>query len=52
MLDLGEWSDRKNEATEMEILAVVSCVSMMKKEVDRRRMHQTMAIMGGASGGP
>ncbi|KAF5716995.1 hypothetical protein FMUND_6042 [Fusarium mundagurra] len=52
MLDLREWSDRKNEATEMEILAVVSCVSMMKKEVDRRRMHQTMAIMGGASGGP
>ncbi|KAG9507678.1 hypothetical protein J7337_001232 [Fusarium musae] len=52
MLDLREWSDRKNEAIEMEILAVVSCVSMMKKEVDRRRMHQTMAIMGGASGGP
>ncbi|CZR34354.1 uncharacterized protein FPRO_01332 [Fusarium proliferatum ET1] len=52
MLDLREWLDRKNEASEMEILAVVSCVSMMKKEVDRRRMHQTMAIMGGASGGP
>ncbi|EWY93302.1 hypothetical protein FOYG_06565 [Fusarium oxysporum NRRL 32931] len=51
MLDLREWLDRKNEAIEMEILAVVSCVSMMKKEVDRRRMHQTMAIMGGASGG-
>ncbi|KAF4432095.1 hypothetical protein FACUT_8485 [Fusarium acutatum] len=52
MLDLREWLDRKNEAIEMEILAVVSCLSMMKKEVDRRRMHQTMAIMGGASGGP
>ncbi|KAG5748428.1 hypothetical protein H9Q72_009677 [Fusarium xylarioides] len=52
MLDLREWLDRKNEAIEMEILAVVSCISMMKKEVDRRRMHQTMAIMGGASGGP
>ncbi|KAF6529822.1 hypothetical protein HZS61_001134 [Fusarium oxysporum f. sp. conglutinans] len=51
MLDLREWFDRKNEAIEMEILAVVSCVSMMKKEVDRRRMHQTMAIMAGASGG-
>ncbi|KAF5605539.1 uncharacterized protein FSUBG_6460 [Fusarium subglutinans] len=34
MLDLREWLDRKNEAIEMEILAV------------------TMAIMGGASGGP
>ncbi|KAL7762041.1 hypothetical protein ACKLNR_008576 [Fusarium oxysporum f. sp. zingiberi] len=51
MLDLREWFDRKNEAFELEILAVVSCVSMMKKEVDRRRMHQTMAIMAGASGG-
>lgn len=53
MLDLREWLDRKDERLEMEILAVASCVSMMmKKEVDRRRMHQTMAIMGGASGGP
>ncbi|CAG7557250.1 unnamed protein product [Fusarium equiseti] len=52
MLDLREWLDRKDESIEMEILAVASCVSMMKKEVDRRRMHQTMVIMGGASGGP
>ncbi|KAL4730284.1 hypothetical protein ACLX1H_002317 [Fusarium chlamydosporum] len=52
MLDLREWTDRKDERVEMEILAVASCVSMMKKEVDRRRMHQTMAIAGGASGGP
>ncbi|KAM0564526.1 hypothetical protein ACHAPJ_000740 [Fusarium lateritium] len=52
MLDLREWADRKGEAVEMELLAVTSCVSMMKKEVDRRRMHQTMVIMGGSSGGP
>ncbi|CEI63944.1 hypothetical protein FVEN_g9238 [Fusarium venenatum] len=52
MLDLREWMDRKEERSEMEILATASCVSMLKKEVDRRRMHQAMAIMGGASGGP
>lgn len=52
ILDLREWADRKGEAEQMELLAVASCVSMMKKEVDRRRMHQTMVIMGGASGGP
>ncbi|KAF5678921.1 hypothetical protein FHETE_1030 [Fusarium heterosporum] len=48
MLDLREWIDRKNEATEVEIFAVASCVLMMKKEVDRRRMHQAAAI--GAAG--
>ncbi|KAF5004951.1 hypothetical protein FDECE_8566, partial [Fusarium decemcellulare] len=52
MLDLREWADRKGEAEQMELLAVASCISMMKKEIDRRRMHQTMVIMGGASGGP
>lgn len=52
MLDLREWVDKKDEVVDMELLAVASCVSMMKKEVDRRRMHQTMVIMGGASGGP
>ncbi|KAG8674356.1 hypothetical protein FPOAC2_00370 [Fusarium poae] len=52
MLDLREWMDRKEERNEMEILAATSCISMLKKEVDRRRMHQAIAIMGGASGGP
>ncbi|KAF9770819.1 hypothetical protein IL306_011577 [Fusarium sp. DS 682] len=52
MLDLRQWMDRKDEAVEMEILVVASCVSMLKKEVDRRRMHQTMVIMAVASGGP
>ncbi|UZP32566.1 hypothetical protein NXS19_000382 [Fusarium pseudograminearum] len=46
MLDLQEWVDRKEECVEMEILAVASCISMLKKEVDRRRVHQTMAMMG------
>jgi hypothetical protein len=49
MLDLREWTDRKNEVVEMEILAVASCVSMMKKEVDRRRMHQIAAMSGAGS---
>ncbi|KAF4997343.1 hypothetical protein FGRMN_3928 [Fusarium graminum] len=49
MLDLREWIDKKNEAAEVEIFAVASCISMMKKEVDRRRMHQAAAISGGGS---
>ncbi|KAM0246337.1 hypothetical protein ACHAP5_004810 [Fusarium lateritium] len=49
MLDLREWMDRKNEVVEMEVLAVASCVSMMKKEVDRRRMHQIAAMSGAGS---
>ncbi|KAH7156801.1 hypothetical protein EDB81DRAFT_400422 [Dactylonectria macrodidyma] len=52
MLDLRDWADRKAEAGQMELLAVASCVSMLKKEVDRRRLHQTMIMMGAASGGP
>ncbi|CAM1504206.1 Fc.00g017970.m01.CDS01 [Cosmosporella sp. VM-42] len=51
MVDLREWADRKDEAGQMEMLAVASCITMLKKEVDRRRMHQTIAIMAGASGG-
>ncbi|KAH6996841.1 hypothetical protein EDB80DRAFT_726391 [Ilyonectria destructans] len=51
MLDLREWADRKGEAGQMELLAVASCVSMLKKEIDRRRFHQTMVIMGAVSGG-
>ncbi|PTD11939.1 hypothetical protein FCULG_00002925 [Fusarium culmorum] len=49
MLDLQEWVDKKEECAEMEILAVASCICMLKKEVDRRRVHQTMAMMGGGS---
>ncbi|KAM0214287.1 hypothetical protein ACHAQD_008920 [Fusarium lateritium] len=49
MLDLREWTDRKNEVVEMEVLAVASCVSMMKKEVDRRRMYQIAAMSGAGS---
>ncbi|RGP80346.1 hypothetical protein FLONG3_1495 [Fusarium longipes] len=52
MLDLRQWMDRKEERFELELLAVASCISMLKKEVDRRRMHQAMVIAGGASGGP
>ncbi|KAF5026086.1 hypothetical protein F66182_1808 [Fusarium sp. NRRL 66182] len=48
MLDQREWADKKGEAGDIELLVVASCVSMLKKEVDRRRMHQAMVIMGGA----
>ncbi|KAF7559879.1 hypothetical protein G7046_g4263 [Stylonectria norvegica] len=51
MMDLKAWAERKGEAEQMELLVVTSCLMMLKKEVDRRRMHQTAAIMGGASGG-
>lgn len=40
--------------TELEmarVLVVTTAISMLKKEVDRRRAHQ-IAIMAGASGGP
>lgn len=50
MLDLRAWVDSKGDRQQMEILAVASCVSMMKKEVDRRRMHQAMAFSGGGGG--
>ncbi|KAI5462281.1 hypothetical protein BGZ63DRAFT_383442 [Mariannaea sp. PMI_226] len=51
MLDLREWADRKGEAAQVELLAVASCVSMLKKEVDRRRLQQAMVIAAGVSGG-
>lgn len=42
--DLRGWADRKGEAEQMELVVVATCLVMLKKEVDRRRMHQMMAI--------
>lgn len=50
-LDLREWADTKGEAEQMEVLALASCLVMLKKEVDRRRAGQ-MAAMHSGGGGP
>jgi hypothetical protein len=51
MLDLRGWADRKDEMEQVELLVVASCVSMLKKEIDRRRFQQSMLIMGAGAGG-
>jgi hypothetical protein len=51
MVDLREWSDVKREREEMERIVVATAISMLKKEVDRRRMHQMIVIAAGVSGG-
>lgn len=49
-VDLGEWlrEGRKGEVEEMETLVVASCLVMLKKEVDRRRLHQAIVLMAGS----
>ena len=51
MMDLREWAeaDGKGEARQMEVFAVASCIVMLKKEVDRRRLHQAIVIAGAVS---
>jgi hypothetical protein len=44
MMNLMEWEGTKGDAEQMEVLAVASCLVMLKKEVDRRRMHQAIAM--------
>jgi len=51
-VDLRDWADAKDEVEQVRLLVVASCVSMLKKEVDRRRMHQAIVIMAAVSGGP
>ncbi|TQN67847.1 hypothetical protein CSHISOI_07623 [Colletotrichum shisoi] len=52
MVDLARWTDRKDGARDaVEVLVVASCVCMLKKEVDRRRIQQMMIMAGGAGGG-
>lgn len=47
-VDTNEYADSKGEADEVEVLAIASCIVMMKKEVDRRRINQTVAIVATA----
>jgi len=52
LLDTRQWEEgAKTERTMFEVLVVTTAVSMLKKEVDRRRAHQ-IAIMSGGGGGP
>ena len=48
-VDLSLWQDGKEDAEMVRIMAVTTCIGMLKKEVDRRRMQQ-MAIMAAAAG--
>lgn len=51
MIDLREWADEKGAKEQMEALTVASCLVMLKKEVDRRRLCQAMALAGAMSPG-
>lgn len=51
MMDLREWAERKDEGRQMEVFVVASCITMLKKEVDRRRLHQAIIIAGAGGGG-
>ncbi|OAA59317.1 hypothetical protein ISF_06252 [Cordyceps fumosorosea ARSEF 2679] len=51
LLNLAEWADEKLAHEQMEILAIASCIVMLKKEIDRRRVQQCM-MMSGGGGGP
>jgi hypothetical protein len=48
-IDLRDWVDAKDDYEQVRLLVVSSCVSMLKKEVDRRRMHQAIVIMAAVS---
>ncbi|KFA50235.1 hypothetical protein S40293_03319 [Stachybotrys chartarum IBT 40293] len=45
-MDLRAWADSKGEAEQMEVLVVASCLVMLKKEMDRRRLMQAAMIVG------
>ncbi|PTB67360.1 hypothetical protein BBK36DRAFT_1116360 [Trichoderma citrinoviride] len=45
MVDLREWEGVKGEMERVEVLVVASCLVMLKKEVDRRRMQQAIATV-------
>lgn len=44
MMNLMEWEGTKGDAEQVEVLVVASCLVMLKKEVDRRRMHQAITM--------
>ncbi|KAL2109904.1 hypothetical protein VUR80DRAFT_1872 [Thermomyces stellatus] len=49
LLNLAEWRGEKKDGEEEEVraLIVASCLSMLKKEIDRRRALQMAVILGG-----
>ncbi len=53
VLDLGMWEDedQKGEREMVQVLAVATCLVMLKREVDRRRAQQMAIIAGAVSGG-
>lgn len=44
MLDLSEWADRKADSCILEILAVTSCLVMLRKEMNQRRLKQVAVV--------
>ncbi|KAF6842323.1 hypothetical protein CMUS01_03214 [Colletotrichum musicola] len=51
MVDLFKWTELKDGSREVaEGLIVASCICMLKKEVDRRRMQQIMILGAGVGG--
>lgn len=54
-LDLKQWEggdSKGRDREQMERFAVSGLLCMLKREVDRRRMHQAFIIAGAGSGGP
>lgn len=45
---IGVIAPFKREAEEMEVVAVATCLCMLKKEVDRRRLQQAICISAAA----
>lgn len=50
MADLRDWGDGKAQLRRMEDLVVASCLAMLKREIDRRKIHQAVAASGGGGG--
>lgn len=50
MMDTSEWSDRKGESQQIEAFIIASCIVMLKREMDRRRVHQAMMLSSGGGG--
>lgn len=44
MLDLNEWADRDGESHMLEILAISSCLVMLRKEMNQRRLRQAAVL--------
>ena len=53
-IDLGPWdgAGEKGEREMAVIMVVTTCLVMLKREVDQRRMQQIAMMSGGAHGGP